>query len=324
MLCRQVSCPRAGKLVLPQLKRVARFQVVSQRGETQGKYSRAGFIRSRKTRPRSPPTSTTTASPVGVCVRAQTDSSSSSSGEARITAQFSRSKPVKKEDGQLDNWTPSMPGVYAIFNENQELQYVGLSRKISASVERHAEIEDQFEQMHSVQVLPMPGAGKQGLQGVWTNWIETYVEETGEIPVGNKQGEGQWLLRDKGPAKEDIKLTPGKGEEDLSMSLEQLIDSLVKTKRVVAFIKGTRTAPECGFSHQVLHLLNQSKVEYETVNVLDVIHNPGLREAIKIYSDWPTIPQVYVDGEFIGGADIIIEMGENGELVNALQPKESS
>jgi Grx4 family monothiol glutaredoxin len=95
----------------------------------------------------------------------------------------------------------------------------------------------------------------------------------------------------------------------------------VKTKRVVAFIKGTRTAPECGFSHQVLHLLNQSKVEYETVNVLDVIHNPGLREAIKVYSEWPTIPQVYVDGEFIGGADIVIEMGEKGELVDALQPK---
>jgi Grx4 family monothiol glutaredoxin len=250
-------------------------------------------------------------------VRAQPDSGD---GEARITAQFSRSKPVKKA-GKLDNWAPSTPGVYAIFNENEELQYIGLSRKIASSVQRHAEMPHQFEKMHSVQALPMPGASKQGLQSVWTGWIESYVAETGEIPVGNKQGEGQWLLRDKAPAKEDIKLTPGKGEEDLSMSLEQLIDSLVKTKRVVAFIKGTRTAPECGFSHQVLHLLNQSKVEYETVNVLDVIHNPGLREAIKVYSEWPTIPQVYVDGEFIGGADIVIEMGEKGELVDALQPK---
>lgn len=61
---------------------------------------------------------------------------------------------------------------------------------------------------------------------------------------------------------------------------------------MVAFIKGTRTAPQCGFSHRVLTMLNEARVNYEVVNVLDEQYNPGLRETIKTYSDWPTIPQV--------------------------------
>jgi len=169
----------------------------------------------------------------------------------------------------------------------------------------------------------MPGASKDSLQQMWKSWIESYAEETGNIPVGNMKGEGQWVLnRPKVRAKEEIKLTPGKGADDLLVPMDKLIDSLVKTKRVVAFIKGTRTQPECGFSYQVVTLLNQTHVDYETVNVLDEFYNPGLREAIKVYSDWPTIPQVYVNGEFIGGADIITEMSEKGELVGALQEAE--
>lgn len=64
--------------------------------------------------------------------------------------------------------------------------------------------------------------------------------------------------------------------------------------QVVAFIKGTRTQPQCGFSHKMLTLLNTLKADYEVVNVLDDVHNPGLRDAIKNYSQWPTIPQVCV------------------------------
>ena len=232
--------------------------------------------------------------------------------------EYALSKSLKK-DGELDNWTPSVPGVYAVFDEEEVLQYIGLSRKISASIARHA--ETVVEKMHAAQVLEMPGAGKEDLQSVWKGWIEDHVAKTGNIPAGNKRGEGQWLLNRQPPAraKEEVKLTPGKGANDLLVPIEKLVDSLVKTKKVVAFIKGTRTQPECGFSHQVLALLNQTSVDYETVNVLDEHHNPGLREAIKVYSDWPTIPQVYVNGEFIGGADIITEMSEKGELKSALQ-----
>lgn len=72
--------------------------------------------------------------------------------------------------------------------------------------------------------------------------------------------------------------------------------------QVVAFIKGTRTQPECGFSYKVLTMLNQARVNYEVVNVLDEQFNPGLREAIKTYSQWPTIPQV----SFIGNARLYL------------------
>jgi Grx4 family monothiol glutaredoxin len=84
--------------------------------------------------------------------------------------------------------------------------------------------------------------------------------------------------------------------------------------QVVAFIKGTRTAPECGFSKRLVLNLDETGVEYEVVNVLDDVYNPGLREAIKQYSQWPTLPQLYAHGEFLGGADIVGDMHDKGEL----------
>lgn len=88
--------------------------------------------------------------------------------------------------------------------------------------------------------------------------------------------------------------------------------------QVVAFIKGTRSQPQCGFSHKLLTILNDSRADYEVVNVLDDFHNPGLREAIKTYSQWPTIPQLYVAGEFVGGSDIVEQMQASGELAQLL------
>ena len=83
---------------------------------------------------------------------------------------------------------------------------------------------------------------------------------------------------------------------------------------MVAFIKGTRGAPECGFSQRLLGVLGEVGAEFEVVNVLDAVHNPGLRDAIKEFSQWPTIPQLYVGGEFVGGSDIVTEMHAKGEL----------
>ena len=83
----------------------------------------------------------------------------------------------------------------------------------------------------------------------------------------------------------------------------------------MAFVKGTRLAPQCGFSHRVLTLLTSvAGTEFAVVNVLDDVYNPGLRDAIKQFSQWPTIPQVYVRGEFVGGADLVEEMHASGEL----------
>jgi len=93
------------------------------------------------------------------------------------------------------------------------------------------------------------------------------------------------------------------------------IERLVNDSHVVLFMKGTREAPQCGFSMQVVRLLDQLLPSYETV---DVLSDPSIRDGIKEYSEWPTIPQLYVGGEFLGGCDIVKEMYGNGELHEAL------
>ncbi len=98
---------------------------------------------------------------------------------------------------------------------------------------------------------------------------------------------------------------------------EEII-SLIKNNDIVLFMKGTALTPMCGFSGVVCHILSQHGVEFEVVNVLD---HPGIREGIKEYANWPTIPQLYIKQEFIGGSDIIREMHENGELVDLLKTK---
>ena len=101
----------------------------------------------------------------------------------------------------------------------------------------------------------------------------------------------------------------------LDPALEERFDTLVTGHRVVLFMKGTRAMPQCGFSSRVVEILSGLVDTYETVNVLA---DPEIRAGIKDYSDWPTIPQLYIDGEFVGGCDIVTEMAGNGELHEAL------
>ncbi|MCA0205595.1 Grx4 family monothiol glutaredoxin [Pararhodobacter sp.] len=96
------------------------------------------------------------------------------------------------------------------------------------------------------------------------------------------------------------------------------IDQLVKANDVVLFMKGTKTMPQCGFSSRVAGVLNFMGVEYQDVNVLA---DADIRQGIKDYSDWPTIPQLYVKGEFVGGCDIVTEMTLSGELDQLFEAK---
>ena len=96
------------------------------------------------------------------------------------------------------------------------------------------------------------------------------------------------------------------------------IDNEVKTNDVVLFMKGTPTFPQCGFSSQVVQILDYLGVDYKGVNVLE---NADIRQGIKDYSNWPTIPQLYVKGEFVGGCDIVREMFQAGELQPLLSEK---
>ena len=100
--------------------------------------------------------------------------------------------------------------------------------------------------------------------------------------------------------------------------VQQQIDSLVKGHRVVLFMKGTAQFPMCGFSGRAIQVLKACGVsDLKTVNVLE---DEGVRQGIKEYANWPTIPQLYVGGEFVGGSDIMMEMYQSGELQQMLSP----
>ena len=92
---------------------------------------------------------------------------------------------------------------------------------------------------------------------------------------------------------------------------KSIIDETIKSHDVVLYMKGTKTMPQCGFSSRVAGVLNYMEVDYQDINVLA---DENIRQGIKDYSDWPTIPQLYVKGEFVGGCDIITEMTMSGEL----------
>ena len=102
------------------------------------------------------------------------------------------------------------------------------------------------------------------------------------------------------------------------MDIKNEIKKLIDTNDVCLFMKGVPDAPQCGFSMTVSNILKHLNVDFKGVNVLD---DQNLRQGIKEYSDWPTIPQLYIKGEFIGGCDIVKEMFENGELKSLLENK---
>ena len=102
------------------------------------------------------------------------------------------------------------------------------------------------------------------------------------------------------------------------MTIHDQIENEVKTNNVVLYMKGTADMPMCGFSGRSVQILQQLGVPFKDVNVLD---NAEIRQGIKDYTNWPTVPQLYVKGEFIGGADILMEMYQSGELKQLLADK---
>ena len=99
---------------------------------------------------------------------------------------------------------------------------------------------------------------------------------------------------------------------------QQRIDQLVKGNDIVLFMKGTASFPQCGFSGRAVQILKASGVDTKNITTVNVLEDPEIRQGIKDYSQWPTIPQLYVKGEFIGGSDIMMEMYESGELQQVL------
>jgi monothiol glutaredoxin len=102
----------------------------------------------------------------------------------------------------------------------------------------------------------------------------------------------------------------------MSSETNTRLAELVSKNKVLLFMKGNKSFPQCGFSNQVVQILKKEGVEFETVNVLS---DPDIRQGIKEFSNWPTIPQLYVNGKFVGGCDIVTEMHASGELDKELR-----
>lgn len=98
--------------------------------------------------------------------------------------------------------------------------------------------------------------------------------------------------------------------------IQEQIAKEVKDNKIVIFMKGLPEAPQCGFSAKIVEILNTFKQPYKAI---DVLSDPNIRQGIKVYSNWPTIPQVYINGEFVGGCDIVSEMYQRGDLAKLVQ-----
>jgi len=101
--------------------------------------------------------------------------------------------------------------------------------------------------------------------------------------------------------------------------VQQQIDALVKNNEVLLFMKGNAQFPMCGFSGRAIQLLKASGVDLKDLKTINVLDEPEIRQGIKTYSNWPTIPQLYIKGEFVGGSDIMTEMFESGELKQLIE-----
>ncbi|TYI65864.1 hypothetical protein E1A91_D09G186800v1 [Gossypium mustelinum] len=223
--------------------------------------------------------------------------------------------PVPATPEEFAAKVPSDAGVYAVFDQNDELQFIGISRNIASSLFSHKTSVPEL--CCSVKVGVVNEADRTALTQAWKSWMEEHIEATGKVPPGNESGNTTWV-RQPPKKKADLRLTPGRHVQ-LTVPLEELIDKLVKQNKVVAFIKGSRSAPMCGFSQRVIAILENQGVDYESVDVLDEEYNCGLRETLKQYSNWPTFPQVFVNGELVGGCDILTSMYEKGELAGLLK-----
>ncbi|KAI3771348.1 hypothetical protein L6452_02511 [Arctium lappa] len=218
--------------------------------------------------------------------------------------------PVPSESDALSAVFPSASGVYAVYDKNGDMQFVGLSRNIQASVLYHQKSVPEL--CVSIKVGVVDNPDRTALTQAWKSWMEEHIEVSGKVPPGNESGNTTWV-RQAPKKKTDLRITPGRNVQS-TVPLEELIDRMVKEYKVVAFIKGSRSAPQCGFSQRVVGILDSEGVDYESVDVLDEEHNSGLRETLKSYSKWPTFPQVFVNGELVGGCDILSSMHETGEL----------
>lgn len=207
----------------------------------------------------------------------------------------------------------SYPGVYGIYSSDDTLNYVAASACMADDIAGHiTEVKDP-SQVFAVRLLSTPTVDAVPLGDIATNWVMAHTEAFGDPPVGNGDGGEEWRRE---PWRRMVKLRAG---DDIMEEIKRVL----RDNRVVLFMKGNAERPRCGFSARTLELLMDMEdgVEgvFRCVDCLDPA-NGAIREGIKKFGSWPTIPQLYVDGDLVGGADIVGDMYNNGELSKMLGP----
>lgn len=205
------------------------------------------------------------------------------------------------------------PGVYGVYSSENVLQYVAAVADVRSAIANHVQFVKNEDLRHSVRMLTVDNLDQaEALGDLAEQWVLTHADHSPGLPPGNSDEAPEWRKEQK---EENVYMTPGSPSE----LLEGEIEDIVRENGIVLFMKGTRRGPRCGFSAAVVDMLQSVTKDFVCVDCLDEVRNPGLRNGIKEYSKWPTIPQLYIGGDFVGGHDIVRDMMVSGELQSMLE-----
>lgn len=208
------------------------------------------------------------------------------------------------------------PGVYGVYAEDGSLQYVAAVEDVASAVNTHLSVIQDPSRVFAVRMITVDNVQDAPLGEMAENWVVALAQNGLPVPPGNSEGGPEWRVELKSP---NVSFSNNVVAPDPESRVEEEIRQILRKHRVVLFVKGTRSTPRCGFSRAVIDIIErQVGDEFVCVDCLDTNKNPGLRDGIKRFSSWPTIPQLYVNGDFVGGCDIVQGMEANGELVAVL------
>lgn len=209
------------------------------------------------------------------------------------------------------------PGLYGIYAKDGVLQYVAAVEDVARAIEIHIDVIKDPARVYAVRMITLNHVEEAPIGEMAENWVMALDKSGLPVPPGNTDDAPEWRVE---RAPRNASFSPSARSDTSDSHVDEEIRSLLRTHRVVLFIKGTRETPRCGFSQAVIEMVEkQLGNEFVCIDCLDSIKNPGLREGIKRFSNWPTIPQLYVNGDFVGGCDIVQGMEASGELSSVLR-----
>lgn len=223
-------------------------------------------------------------------------------------------------------------GIYGIYGADEELKYIAAVDDVAEAIDVHREVLGDENLVYATRMITVDSKDDAPLATLAYNWLVAHTQEGPGAPVGNTDLGSEWRIEpEKQEKQEEVKketvkpvdgnvyFSPDAKEDDANDEISRIIEE----HKVVLFMKGRRDGPRCGFSNSVVGILKKTLGDqFVCVDCLDASRNPGIRQGIKTFSDWPTIPQLYVDGNFMGGSDIVTSLHESGELAAELEKAE--